>query len=146
MKPSQVKYIRHNKQNLGKIQCRTLNGFECMYLMNKMNDYFAGKHFIDLKTKQYLIDYVVRHKNTITLASPKDTIKFLLKEGIQKSESIRDYTKTKIRMRGHSGIKQSKKDAFSQIFLKGGSRSKSKSRCKTKKKTTKINRKKTVRK
>ena len=118
MKPQIVKYIRHNKQNLGKIQCRTLNGFECMYLQNKINDYFAGKHFIDLKTKQYLIDYVVRNKNTITLATPKDTIKFLLKEGIQKSESIRNSTKTKIRMRGHSGIKQSKKDAFSQIFLK----------------------------
>jgi hypothetical protein len=120
MKLSKVKYIRHNKQNLNKIQCRTLNGFECMYLQNKMNDYFAGKHFIDLKTKQYLIDYVVRNKNTITLATPKDTIKFLLKEGIQKSESIRNSTKTKIRMRGQSGIKQTKQDHFSKIFLKGG--------------------------
>lgn len=138
MKPShvkQVKYIRHNKQNLNKIQCRTLNGFECMYLQNKMSDYFGGKHFIDLKTKQYLIDYVVRNKNTITLATPKDTIKFLLKEGIQKSESIRNSTKTKIRMRGQSGIKQNKQDHFSQIFLKGGRESK------TKKRTTKMNRK-----
>jgi hypothetical protein len=130
MKPSQVKYkyIRHNKQNINKIQCRTLNGFECMYLQNKMNDYFGGKHFIDLKTKQYLIDYVVRNKNTITLATPKDTIKFLLKEGIQKSESIRNSTKTKIRMRGQSGIKQSKQDHFTQLFLKGGRINKTKKR------------------
>jgi hypothetical protein len=137
MTPSQVQYIRHNKQNLSKVQCRTLNGFECKYLMNKINDYFSGKHFIDLQTKQYLIDYVVRNKNTINLGSPKDTLKFLLKEGIQKSKSIRDYTKKKIRMRGQSNVKLSQQDAFAQIFLKGGRRNKNK----TIKKTTKMNRK-----
>jgi hypothetical protein len=120
MNTQKPKYFRHNKQNKNKIQCRTLNGFECMYLINKINDYFSGKNFIDLPTKQYLIDYVVRNKNTISLDSPKETLKFLLKEGIEKSQSIKNYTKKKIRMRGQSGIKLSKQDAFTQIFLKGG--------------------------
>lgn len=133
MKPQTVKYIRHNKQNLGKIQCRTLNGFECMYLQNKINDYFAGKHFIDLQTKQYLIDYVVRNKNTISLSSPKDTLKFLLKEGIEKSQSIRDYTKKKIRMRSQSNVKLSKAQAFNKIFFKGGNKTKKRNQIKKRK-------------
>jgi len=135
-----VKYIRHTKINPSKIQCRTLNGFECMYLQNKIKDYFAGKHFIDLQTKQNLIDYVVRNKNTITLSSPKDTLKFLLKEGIEKSQSIRDYTKKKIRMRSQSSVKLSKSEAFNKLFFKGGRIHK------TKKRTTKMNRKKTLQK
>ncbi len=120
MKSSTIKYIRHNKYNPNNVQCRTLNGFECMYLMNKINDYFSGKYFIDLATKQYLIDYVIRNKNTITLDSPKETLKFLLKEGIEKSKNIREHTKRKIRMRSQSSIKLSKQDAFKEIFLKGG--------------------------
>lgn len=133
MKPQTVKYIRHNKQNLGKIQCRTLNGFECMYLQNKVKDYFAGKHFIDLQTKQNLIDYVVRNKNTISLGSPKDTLKFLLKEGIEKSQSIRDYTKKKIRMRSQSNVKLSKSEAFNKIFFKGGNKTKKRNQIKKRK-------------
>jgi hypothetical protein len=133
MKPQTVKYIRHNKQNLGKIQCRTLNGFECMYLQNKIKDYFAGKHFIDLQTKQNLIDYVVRNKNTISLGSPKDTLKFLLKEGIEKSQSIRDYTKKKIRMRSQSNVKLSKSEAFNKIFFKGGNKTKKRNQIKKRK-------------
>ena len=38
--------------------------------------------------KQNLIDYVVRNKNTISLGSPKDTLKFLLKEAIQDNPNI----------------------------------------------------------
>lgn len=124
MKSSNTKYIRHNKYNPSKVQCRNLNGYECQYLINKISDYFHGKHFIDLQTKQYLIDYVVKNKNTIQLESPKETLKFLLKEGIEKSDSIRDYTKMKIRNRGQSRIKLDKGEALKDIFLKGGKKTK----------------------
>jgi hypothetical protein len=123
-----MKYIRHNKYNPGKVQCRTLNGYECQYLINKISDYFHGKHFIDLQTKQYLIDYVVKNKNTIQLESPKETLKFLLKEAVEKSNSIRDYTKMKIRNRGQSSItmKSNKSGILKNIFLKGGKTKKTK--------------------
>ena len=61
---------------------------------------------------------LTEEEKSATLARIKSVTS--LKEGVEKSDAIKNYTKHKIRMRGQSNIKIDRPDAFKKLFFKGG--------------------------